>query len=90
MCCLQADRSDQVHFDDEEPAQKTPDMSLHLVKTNNKERLKELLQHPIWHFFCSHQFGKHNNAGIRGATLMETLDWVRLNVCMYNRECFFT
>ena len=86
MCCLEADRSDQVCFDDEEPAQKTPAMISHLVKTNNKERLKELSQHPIWNCFYSHQFGKHNNAGIHRATPMETLHWVQLNMCTNTTE----
>ena len=89
MCCLPADRSDQVYFD-EEPARKTPAMILNLIKTNNRDRLKELSQHPIWNCFYSHQFGKHNTAGIHGATPMETLHWVQLNMYKYNRECFFT
>ena len=91
MCCLPADQTDQVYFA-QEPARKTQDMILNLVKQNtdtSRQQLKNLSQHEIWNCFYRHRFGMHNNSGIHGATPMEVLHWVQLNTYKYNREAFF-
>ena len=88
MCDIPADQTDQVYLTPE-PARKTQDMVLNLVKAGDQAQLKNLSQHAIWNCFYSHRFGMHNNCGIHGASPMETLHWVQLNLYKYNRDSFF-
>ena len=92
MCCVAAEQTDEPYVNPE-PARKTQKMILDLVKkgtAESKQKLKDLSQHEIWNCFYRHRFGLHNNAGIHGATPMETLHWIQLNTYKYNREAFFS
>ena len=92
ICCIPADQTDQPYIEPE-PQRKTQDMILDLVKQGTKQstqKLKDLSQHEIWNCFYRHRFGLHNNTGIHGATPMEALHWIQLNLYKYNREALFT
>ena len=88
MCCIPASQTDEPYIEPE-PEPKTTEMIVDLVKTGNEDRLKELSQYNLWNAFYRHQFGMHSNAGIHGASPMETLHWVQLNMFKYDRECLF-
>ena len=91
MCCVPSEQTDEPYLNPE-PARKTQEMILNLVKkgtAESKQKLKDLSQHEIWNCFYRHRFGLHNNAGIHGATPMETLHWIQLNTYKYNREALF-
>ena len=92
ICCIPAEQTDQPYIEPE-PERKTQDMILDLVKQGTKQsrqKLKELSQNEIWNCFYRHRFGLHNKAGIHGATPMEALHWIQLNLYKYNREALFT
>ncbi len=87
-CTIPTQFTDQPYYD-KGVERKTQPMIEKLMQNNDKKRLKELSQQPLWNAWYPLRFGLHNDLGVHGACPIEILHWILLGMYKYDRSSFF-